>query len=261
MAAFKRRVTIVLVPLIGLGSDQVQKSCYYYHNFEVHHLDEHKGQDAYDLRDRILLMEEKEMGCTSIFLICSPSVVGQTPGETTRGWVGLIHTLAKRGHISQICIDEAHSVEQSGRNFRPEFVDAVKNIRAFVECSPRHISTIAMSATLQQIDRGRISILLGMSNPTIIYGPLGRRGTSFQCIVTGSTSTSTKSSYKVDLNADPDHHAVLYTNSKTNAEGPLFEIATALLEQNQRTGGLQLLLLIHSREAMASNVKHAQWRL
>ena len=64
----------------------------------------------------------------------------------------MIHTLAKRGNISQICIDEAHSVEQSGCNFRPEFVDAVKNIRTFVECSPRHITTIAMSATLRQIN-------------------------------------------------------------------------------------------------------------
>ena len=85
VATFKRRVTIVLVPLIGLGSDQVQKSSYYDHNFEAYHLDEHKGQDTYDLRDCIVLMEKKEMDCMFIFLICYPSVVGQTPGETTRG--------------------------------------------------------------------------------------------------------------------------------------------------------------------------------
>ena len=84
VAAFKHRVTIVLVSLIELGSEQVQKSCYYDHNLEAYHLGEYKGKDAYDLRDRILLMEEKEMDCTSIFLICSPSVVGQTPGELTR---------------------------------------------------------------------------------------------------------------------------------------------------------------------------------
>ena len=237
IAAFKRRVTVVLVPLIGLGSDQVQKSCFYDSNIESYHIDEHRGQDAIDLRDRLMNMTEAEMNVTSIILYLSPSALCRDSGIGVGGWVGLLQTLSARGFISQFCIDEAHSVEQSGRAFRPEFVTAVTNIRTFIANSPRYITTIAMSATLRRVDRATLSRLLGVDNPTIIYGDLSRRGTDFQCIISGSTYSSTKSSCDNDLKQDPDHQCVIYTNSKTNAEDSLTEMASSLLESNQKRGG------------------------
>ena len=44
--AVKRKVTVILVPLIGLRSDQVVKPSVPEHNVEAYHIDEYKGQDA-----------------------------------------------------------------------------------------------------------------------------------------------------------------------------------------------------------------------
>ena len=46
VGALRRRVIIVLVPLIGLGSDQVSKAISIKHNTEAYHINEHKGDDA-----------------------------------------------------------------------------------------------------------------------------------------------------------------------------------------------------------------------
>ena len=50
-AAMRRKVSIFLVPLIGLGSDQVSKASRPDHNIEAYHIDEHHGIDAKALRD------------------------------------------------------------------------------------------------------------------------------------------------------------------------------------------------------------------
>ena len=45
VATVKHRVTVILVPLDGLGSDQGAKSVVSDHNIEAYHVDEHKSQD------------------------------------------------------------------------------------------------------------------------------------------------------------------------------------------------------------------------
>ena len=91
MAAVKRKVMVILVPLVGLGSDQVAKSVVSDHNVEAYHVDEHKGQDAYDLRDCLLRlrMDDKEMDNISIILYISPSSF-MSYHWPRYGWVGQI---------------------------------------------------------------------------------------------------------------------------------------------------------------------------
>ncbi len=65
-------VTITMVPLVGLGSDQVNK-CSNDGNFiEGYHLDEHRGFDAQRLRARLLSLNKTEAEYTAIFLYASP---------------------------------------------------------------------------------------------------------------------------------------------------------------------------------------------
>ena len=94
-----------------------------------------------------------------------------------------------------------------------------------------------MSATFHKIDRSKVGQLLGITNPTIIHGHLYRRGTNFQCVFSGNPSSSTRSSCKSNLQEDDSHQAVLYSNSETNTERSLMEMATSLLEVNQKSGG------------------------
>ena len=44
---------IILVPLIGLGHNEVEKEIVIKHNANAYHVDEHKYQDAKNLRDRM----------------------------------------------------------------------------------------------------------------------------------------------------------------------------------------------------------------
>jgi len=65
-------ITATMVPLVGLGSDQVNK-CSNPDNFiEGYHLDEHRGRDGGILRKRLLSVSEYEADNVSIFLYASP---------------------------------------------------------------------------------------------------------------------------------------------------------------------------------------------
>ena len=42
----------------------------------------------------------------------------------TKAWQSLLEKMVQRDLISSVVVDEAHFVEQSGRNFGPEFISA-----------------------------------------------------------------------------------------------------------------------------------------
>ena len=43
VALIRPKVSLVLVPLLGLGSDQVEKATVHKHNVKAYHVDEHRG--------------------------------------------------------------------------------------------------------------------------------------------------------------------------------------------------------------------------
>lgn len=59
IAFFRSGVSVVLVPLIGLGCGQVEKATYVDHNIEAY-ADEHKNADAKNLCERLLEMSDEE---------------------------------------------------------------------------------------------------------------------------------------------------------------------------------------------------------
>jgi superfamily II DNA helicase RecQ len=66
-------ITLTMVPLVGLGSDQVSKSTKESNFIEAYHLDEqHMGTDAQVLSKRLLALNEREAKCVSNFLYVSP---------------------------------------------------------------------------------------------------------------------------------------------------------------------------------------------
>ena len=68
MGAVKRGVVVVLVPLLGLSSDQVEKSIVADHNVVTYHINEHRGMDAVALRYRIDAIDDNKMAITTIML-------------------------------------------------------------------------------------------------------------------------------------------------------------------------------------------------
>ena len=176
VAAMRRGVAIILVPLIGLGSDQVAKASRADHNIEAYHIDEHKGPNAYALRERYRAYNKEESKHVIILSFINPQSLKRDPSKPNRGWFQTFSDLAEQDLISLICINEAHTVEQCGRSFRPEFLEAVTNLRLIREKMPNPAPFIAMSATFRQCDQDRITKLMKFKQPpAVVAGSLARR--------------------------------------------------------------------------------------
>jgi superfamily II DNA helicase RecQ len=106
------RVTLSVVPLVGLGSDEVNKSSNDDNLIETDHLDKHRGIDGKVLRDCLLSLNEQEANHVSIFLYASPQSL-----QVGTFWCQCLLTLSSRNMIWLIVIDEAHTVAKDGCSF------------------------------------------------------------------------------------------------------------------------------------------------
>ena len=132
-------VTLSMVPLVGLGSDQVNNSRNSTNLIEAYHLDENRGVDGYALRRQLLSLHPRDANRVSIFLYASPQSL-----KEGSFWYKCLFQLASMNLIRLICIDEAHTVAQDGRNFRPEFRSAATTLRNIYEVQKTKCNRIAL---------------------------------------------------------------------------------------------------------------------
>ena len=102
MASMLKGITITMVPLLGLGSDQETKCTVEDSAIEAYHLDEYRNNHASILRNHLEKYTRKEK--TSIILLISPQQLTKNSF-----WYPVLLLLASRGCISSVCIDEAYS--------------------------------------------------------------------------------------------------------------------------------------------------------
>ena len=165
----RRGVSIVLVPLIGLGATMVDSVADFDRGIEAYHLEEYKDVEDYRvLKTRLHGLHRDRV----VYLFSSP----QSLSGSSKWWPTML-TLAKTNRISLVCIDEAHDVIQQGRNFRPEFIDAVMCIETLYRASPSPFPRIAMSATLLRDDIDSLLRLLNVvpANANLIWTKMNRR--------------------------------------------------------------------------------------
>ena len=136
-------------------------------------------------------------------------------------------------------IDEAHTIEQHGRDFRPEFKEALHNMRDVIASMDERIPILAMSATYRKKDRKTVANCLGIDKPNaLMRGPLARRNVLFRLDVTGDPTHAMKSATEQDLAGDPTGQQIWYTNTKSNAEGRLLDIANDILDREESKRGI-----------------------
>ena len=138
--------------------------------------------------------------------------------------------------ICLICIDEAHTVAQDGRNFRPEFCSVVTTLRNLYEVQQTKCNRIAMSATFRKCDQDVITTLFGRPPDKVMWLELSRRGIHFDVIVSGNPIGGVTSSSKEDYKYETDMQTIVYSNSKQQAVGFISAAMESVLEKSPNDG-------------------------
>jgi superfamily II DNA helicase RecQ len=161
MASMLKGVTVVMVPLLGLGADQEEKcNGANASSVESYHLDEYRQSNASELRGHLDDYSREEK--TAIILFVGPQQLSQHSF-----WCPVLMSLALRGCISAVCIDEVHSTVQNYESFRPEFKTAIESINKLVGASRRncpdtyYVPILVMSATFTIKDQHIFNSLIG----------------------------------------------------------------------------------------------------
>ena len=225
IASLRRGVALYMVPLLGLGSDLVNKSERPERGIEAYHVDEHKADDAKLLATRLLNLTSEEAQYTTIQLFASPKAL--LPSSS---WAPVFRQLSRRGFISVFCIDEAHSINLQ-KDFRPDFIAASSFMMSLRNNQPTSSAFIAMSATLTQQDQTQLSRILNITPDLITWTDMNRRRIFFDVQVTGNPTLSIRSSLKNDFQKHPDIKAIVYTNSKKKAEESIMPMIEKVLNQ------------------------------
>ena len=168
MALMLKGVTISLVPLLGLGSDQQEKCSKSSGAVEAYHLDKFRGSHAKLLIHHLCLYTCEEK--TTIILFVSPQQM-----QRNSNWYAVLRDLASRGCISAVWIDEVHSSVQNYESFRPEFKSAMDFLHQLVTISRKSITRshfyvpiLAMLATFTMSDQYAF-IKLICRQPTMVF--------------------------------------------------------------------------------------------
>ena len=140
-------ITLILVPLHGLGSDQVDKATVPEHGIVAYYVDEHKCENAKILVERLAHYTEEEADHNSILLFASPNLL-----KEGSGWMKTFSSVADKGLIRTVAVDEAHEIEQSGKSFRKDFVEASQSLQKMIQSMKRPVPCIFMSATFRPGD-------------------------------------------------------------------------------------------------------------
>lgn len=222
----RKGITVIMEPLLAVGSDQVAKAIYVDKNIEAYHGDEHVEDDEDLLMDRLRDMTQEECDNLSIILFLSPRLL-----KEKSKWTLLLKELAAKNFISVLCIDEAHTVAQQ-KNFRPEFTEAVKTIKQLADLSPTaKPPRFLMSATFRDEDMNVISDLWDKEKPDVtLWTCMSRRRIFLHVEVSGNPTLSARHNIEIDLKQNPNQKVVWYTNSKKKAEESLVPTSELLLD-------------------------------
>jgi hypothetical protein len=195
---FRGGVILYQEPLFGLATDQVERATATEHNLEGYHGDEHKHEDQRLLIERLMSFNSdgEEAKHVVINLLIGPKLT------TSNTWRPVLESIARRGLIQMIVIDEVHYIRQSA-SFRPEFATMMKVLARLPAIMPRPCPRLLLSATMTPADVDQCKVIFGGMRPNILHGPLDRRRILFKTVVTGNVASSLRYSARCALKSGP----------------------------------------------------------
>jgi hypothetical protein len=220
MASMLKGITITMVPLLGLGSDQETKCTVEDSAVKAYHLDEYRNNHASILRNHLEKYTRKEK--TSIILLISPQQLTKNSF-----WYPVLQSLASRGCISAVCIDEAHATVHNYESFRPEFKTAIDTINNIVSVARRaapamiYVPILVMSATFTIADQQAFNLLIGRFPSIVLWGNMARRNITFRVLICGQPVTSIMNMWMAIATKQPTKQSLIYSNSAAACDGQL----------------------------------------
>ena len=228
MATLMKGVTLSMVPLLGLGSDQSQKASETsFIGFEAHHIDEYRDEVADKLMSQLKKYSSEQK--TAILLYISPQLL-----QPTSKWYSVFETLARRGDLSAVCIDEVHAAVQNYVSFRPEFKSAVESLNSLVsiaKAAGKRVPILAMSATFTIPQQRAFNKLIQRKPSMVIWGDMDKRNVGFHTVVAGNPMQSLIKDWIRHTKEDPRKQSLIYSNSKAACDG---QIMNSLVKACQR---------------------------
>lgn len=216
MATLLWGITISMVPLIGLGSDQVSKSRQPDDRVEAYQVDEFRGEDYRLLQQRLRRYSPQDDSS----IICNISPQNLRP---TSPWYPLLMKLARQGFISAFCIDEVHATVENADSFRPEFKDGIDTINELLRVSKAHhpdksIPVLAMSATFRIPEQRSFNKIMGRFPDMVEWGPMDKRGTGIFTKIVGSVGVALMNAWKEHTSNNDDTQSLIYSNSAKSCD-------------------------------------------
>jgi superfamily II DNA helicase RecQ len=228
-ATLLRGITLVVVPLLGLGCDQVAKAHRRRYKVEAYHLDENRGNDQVAIQTRLLSITQ--VHAQSIILFTSPQSL-----KEGSSWAPLLKRLSKRQLFTLLVFDEAHTIPLHGRSFRREFIEMRKGVLKYVfRCHP-NLRVLAMSASFRLEDQTKFSSIMSVKPTQVLWGPMSRRGILLCVSVLGDLATPISNEIALYLKHDETYKVIVYTNTKSSAEGHLLTLAKKTMATHSVTG-------------------------
>ena len=244
MATIKRGITVCLVPLVGLGSDQVCKTTCTKCGVEAYHVDEWRGDRCERLMKRLSIFDPSKQH-KSIVLFISP----QQLGDGTQ-WCNLLKHLAKEGIIAALCVDEAHAVVENHDSFRPEFKSAIDSMAYILATAKRHhannhVPLLVMSATFRQREQKMFAKMIKIKPTLVMWGPMDRRNIKIEVRIDGNSKSALKETLKRLLGEETTGNGqfIINTNSASAAEDGLYDMVNSLLGASDHHSNREVVAL------------------
>ena len=157
-------VAFVLVPLIGLGADQMARAMEG-RGVVAYHLDELSGKKKQEV---IAKLSSLKPGDPTMF------VVYASPQSLLKGggWYELLGTLIDNKTLSLLCFDEYHTGDWGRPSFRPEITALKENV---FDRIPPSLPVLAMTGTLNKAIMERNGKMFGLTFDHVLWSSTSRR--------------------------------------------------------------------------------------
>ena len=225
-------ITIVIVPLNGLGSDQKNRANAATNKIEAYHFDSIKNPKEQQRLCKYLLSDEVKG--KSIILFASPQHLDNNI------WAKLIHECINQEKITSLFVDEAHAVVMAGKTYRDEFLRLWKNLFQHL---PSDTPICGMTATLTEPVLADLESILGIKfDRPLIWSDamLKRRNINLILSYKSQTLTRIKQSVKKHLSIKT-RHIFVYCNTAARSTGAVRECLVEVLAKEEIRGDVLVL--------------------